>query len=324
MKRVLLLSSLCAAGALIASCSQSQTTALPAATLPRSVTSWAAPRTSAQTLLYVSNGDGEVTVYNFAGGALVSVLTGFQKPMGLCSDRKGDVYIADSSAETILEYAHGGTEPIQTLDDAPDAPYACSIDPKSGDLAVANNNGQSTPGDLAIWTHASGTPTKYTDTAIFQFAGCAYDSRGNLLISGFLKGKYATLFAWMAHGSTKLTNLVVPGPYSNRGFGSVGIGWDGRYFTIDDDDISRILVTHGQAYYAGRVSPTYEEETNESGPYAFYYQHGVATMAIAGVNADLSSPDSVNVWNYPAAGSATISITHGVDKPFGVALSLTK
>jgi hypothetical protein len=281
--------------------------------MPRGLTSWLSPQTSAENLIYVSNADGEVTVYNYAGGSLQGVLTGFQKPLGLCTDKVGDVYITDGAAQTIVEYAHGATQATKTLDDAPDSPYACSIDPKSGDLAVADNNGQSAEGDLAIWTHASGTPARYTDAAIYEVTGCVYDAHGNLLVSGIPEGAYSTYFAWMPHRSTKLTNLFVPGPDSSRGWGAIGVGWDGQYFTIDNYTLSRILVTHGQAYYAGNI------ELGASTPFAFYYQHGIATAAIAGASSQ--NGDAVDVWNYPAGGDPTLSITHGVDNPHGVALS---
>jgi hypothetical protein len=315
MKRITRHLLLCAAGALIASCA-SQSSTLPAGMMPRASTSWVAPQTSTDNLIYVSNADDEVTFYNYADGTLEGVLTGFQSPKGLCADKTGNVYVTDASAQTIVEYAHSATQATKTLDDAPDSPYACSIDPKSGDLAVADNNGQSVEGDVAIWAHASGTPVRYTDSAIYAVTGCTYDAHGNLFASGVPEGGYSAQFAWMPHGTSRFTNLFVPGPYSNRGWGASGVGWDGRYFIIDDYSISRILVTHGQAYYAGHVG------LSASTPFAFYYQRGIATAAIAGVDSRYGS--SVDVWNYPAGGDPTLSITHGLDEPFGVALSLAK
>lgn len=292
--------------------------------LPRATTSWIAPQSSGTTLLYVSNTDEEVTVYNFSTGTLVGVLTGFQKPTGLCADRLGNVYVADASAKTIVEYAHGGAKPMKTLDDSPDHPYACSVSSATGDLAVADDNGGTAEGDIAIWPHATGKPARYTDSTIYNVTGCVYDPRGNLFASGIAAGANTASFAWMAHGSAKLTNLFVPGPDTNFKWNSIGVGWDGQYFTIDNYDISRILVTHGQAYYAGEVSPEFNG-WRQNGPFTFYYQAGMATMAIAGVNND-SSYDSgaVLFWNYPAAGNPTSEITHGVDSPYGVAISLGK
>jgi hypothetical protein len=235
------------------------------------------------------------------------------------------VYVTDASAETIVEYAHGGTKPIKTLDDSPDHPYGCSVSAATDDLAVADNNGQSIKGDIAIWTHATGKPTRYTDAAINSVTGCVYDSRGNLFASGIPAKANTTSFAWMAHGSTRLTNLFVPGPDTNFNWDPIGIGWDGRYFTIDDYFIARVLVTHGQAYFAGSASLTFSPGWHENGPLAFYYQAGIAKMAIAGMN-NGSPYDSgaVGIWKYPGGSNPTIEITHGVDDPYGVAISLPK
>lgn len=307
------------ATALLASCATSQSNALPGATMPRALHSWTAPQTSSVPLLYVSNADNEVTVYDYTNQNLVGVLTGFQRPMGLCTDLKGDVYITDALTETIVEYAHAGTKPIKTLDDSPDHPSACSVSPTTGDLAVADNNGTSTQGDLAIWTHATGKPIRYTNSTLYRVTGCVYDPHGNLLVGGVAEGAYTASFAWMAHGISKLTKLFVPGPDTKYDIYSSGVGWDGRYFTIDDYEILRILVTHGQAYYAGRVALTYGDG-HANGPFAFYYQAGMATMVIAGVTADTYG-DQVDIWNYPAGGDVTLRITHGVDAPYAVVIS---
>ena len=49
----------------------------------------------------------------------------------------------------------GGTKPIKKFDDSPDSPYTCSVDPTNGNLAVANNDGTSTQGNIAIWNAAT-------------------------------------------------------------------------------------------------------------------------------------------------------------------------
>ena len=67
-------------------------------------------------LLYVSDiGAEDVDVFSYPGGKQVGKLTGFSEPAGLCTDRKGDVFVVDSGSDRILEYAHGGTSPIATL-----------------------------------------------------------------------------------------------------------------------------------------------------------------------------------------------------------------
>src|ERR1700722_12711236 len=137
-------------------------------------------------LLYVSNSNGTVNVYKYwQNHALLGVLTDAPNPMGECADKKGNVYVVDygsrSSAGDILEYAHGGKAPLRIIEDGSYNPYGCSVDPQSGDLAVANLQGYSNEGNIAIYRHAKGKPIFYTDSYLYNFASCAYDSHGNLL-----------------------------------------------------------------------------------------------------------------------------------------------
>lgn len=274
----------------------------------------------------MSNVDTEVTVYSYANQALVGVLTGFQQPMGGCSDTSSNVYITDSAAQQIVEYAHGGSKPIKKLNDAPDYPYACSIDPITGNLAVANDDGSSQEGNIAIWPQGSGEPTRYTDSQVYNFENCAYDANGNLLANGYVDSGYQTYFAWLPRGGTQLANVIVPGPRGGWKWGHIdGVGWDGKYFTIDAYEIYRIVLTHGQAYYAGETTFQYPEGESESGPFAFYLTTPTtqATAAISGIAND-DGGDSVTYWPYPGGGEPGAMITHGIDRPFAVTISLGK
>src|SRR5580692_2300582 len=76
---------------------------------PNKEASWMSPA-AAGPLLYVSDiGAEDVDVFSYPGGKQVGTLTGFSEPAGLCTDRKGDVFVVDSGNDRILEYAHGGT-----------------------------------------------------------------------------------------------------------------------------------------------------------------------------------------------------------------------
>ena len=129
---------------------------------------WMDAKFKKQTLLYVSNTNGVVNVYEYWTHKLVGVLTKFTQPAGSCADKGGDVYIVDYQAQTISEYAHGGKKPIDVINDSY-YPYACSVDRTTGDLAVANYRqpyysltklGYET-GNLAIYKSGKGKPTYY-------------------------------------------------------------------------------------------------------------------------------------------------------------------
>lgn len=136
-------------------------------------------------LLYVSNsGNGTVTVYRLQQRNLVATLTGFERPKGECVDSDGDVFITDRLAENVVEYAHGATQPMAVISDSGFQDYACSVDPTTGDLAVANSyQRDGNAGLIAIYAHATGPPKLYRIDHAPNPQTCAYDNRGDLLVA---------------------------------------------------------------------------------------------------------------------------------------------
>jgi len=297
--------------------------------LPKAHRAWLDAGAKNQDLLYVSNGNAEVTVYRYWQQQLVGVLTDFTEPKGICTDANQNVYIADYAARQIVEYAHGGTKPIAKFDDSPDSPYSCWVDRASGNLAVANDDGTSAQGNIAIWSAASGIRTTYTDSAITSFQFCAFDDHGNLLATnGSVDYRNTTMFAWLPKGGAKLINVRVPQPNPSyrKWYSVLGIQWDGKYFVIDDyDAMYRESLIHGQVYYVG-TTEAYAEESSGQGPVGFYTPPNAsqATQVVQGMRSE-ESYSSVDYWKYPAGGGDPIAqITHAIDQPFGVAVSLKK
>ncbi|MGA2759983.1 MAG: hypothetical protein ABSF08_06675 [Candidatus Cybelea sp.] len=290
--------------------------------LPSAMTAhrpWMASGLTNQDLVYVSNVDNEVTVYTASNQKLVGVLTNFTQPMGECVDGGGNVYITDHAAEQILEYAHGARKPIKTFSDSPYSPYTCTIDPTTGDLAVADNGDSSQEGDIVIWPPGSGQPTRYTDSQILNFSAAAYDSSGNLLASNGYSYGHKTGLAWLPHGGTRLINVTVPGSKGAQNWDLSGIAWDGQYFVIDAYYLYRVSLIHGQAYYVDELLLDYPEDTHPSGP-LWIYKLGSQLHVIDGI-VGASYGGAVGTWSYPGGGKATAMFTHGVDRPFGVTVS---
>jgi WD40 repeat protein len=254
------------------------------------------------------------------------VLTGFEQPMGGCADAAGNVYIADYTAQKVVEYAHGKSKPIRSLSDAPDSPYGCAVDPTTGNLAVANDDGAN-DGNIAIWTNASGQPAHYTDATLGAFQSCAYDAHGDLLVTNGIQGyPYQSNFAWLPPGGPKLVDLSIPRSGSVSGWGGVyGVAWDGKYFTISNGGIYRIALLHGQAYYVGETELQYPEEEEPHGPYSFYIpgEKGQAAQVLVGTVSEESS-DYALMWAYPAGGQLSGEISHGIDNPYSVTVSYQK
>lgn len=151
--------------------------------------SWMLPGTQKQpSLLYISNwGTGDVTVYTYLDGGgllLVGTLTGFSLPAGMCTDSVGNVWIPDADTRKLYEYAHGGTKPIKTIQQYSGYPYSCSVDPTTGNVAVANShpNGKYQAYSVVdVYPKGSRKGTPYSSAHGFKNVFfVAYDNASNL------------------------------------------------------------------------------------------------------------------------------------------------
>ena len=147
---------------------------------------WMLAEAKREDLLYVATGDN-VYVLSYPGGKLVGSLgiTG----NNLCSDARGDVFIPTSGYD-VVEYAHGGNSPIETLADG-DIPLGCAVDPTTGNLAVTNE--ASGAGEVAIFPKAKEPSTWHRDPDIGTFGLCGYDDRGNLFVDGSGSGNFLAI-----------------------------------------------------------------------------------------------------------------------------------
>jgi hypothetical protein len=114
---------------------------------------------ASQSLLYVSDYYRDVVdVYTYPGGVRVGKLGGyvFVYPRGLCANAAGNIWVVDTASQKIVEFRHGGARPVRTLEEKRGFPLACSVDPKTGDLAVSNNSNYE-GGSVLIFRQAHGT-----------------------------------------------------------------------------------------------------------------------------------------------------------------------
>ncbi len=155
--------------------------------------SWMTPGAQRQpNLLYISNwGTGDVTVYTYLDGSglvLVGTLTGFSSPTGLCTDKAGNVWITDYDTRKIFEYAHGGTTPIFKITEFKAFPYACAVDPTTGNLAVSNQhpNAKFAPhGDVKVYPKGRRPGRIYSTSGGFgDVYFVTYDNKSNLYVDG--------------------------------------------------------------------------------------------------------------------------------------------
>jgi hypothetical protein len=310
-------------GSVLAGCVPSQPELIPSG--DRQAVPWMAKGLKGYDLLYVTNKNGAVNVYKYLKHTLVGVLTDFRWPIGACADYAGNVYVTDWEANKIVEYAHGGTKPIETIRDQ-FAPSNCSVNPVNGDLAVANYgnlNNRYRPGNIFIYARGKGKPVKYEGNDGEKFQGCAYDDRGDLLAAGAfgISGPFYTNFYYLPKLSKSMEPMDLPGPSNSWEWGGIrGLAWDGKYWVVDSGDLYRYSI-NVKAQYVDKIV------LSDFVPDIWIYRKGRKSPAtqIVGANGTYttrSNDANVFYWNYPAGGSPIGTITKGLDAPVGITVSL--
>ncbi len=212
------------------------TNALGLAPVPRrnARASWMSANAKATgPLLYSSNQDfSEIDVYGYKSRKLVGQITsGVVYPYGECADASGNVWVADLEGFDLVEYAHGATKATTQLTDDYGNPIGCSVDPKTGDLAVANFEGSPSGygGNIVIYRNAAGAGKVYTPASTFLWPP-SYDDKDNLFIEGesAVSGDHE-LFE-LAKGGKSLTEISLPFTI----YFPAGVNWDGKYVDAND------------------------------------------------------------------------------------------
>lgn len=252
---------------------------------------WMLPEAKTDDLLYISTTQ-KTFVDAYPEGKRVGQLSvgGFY----LCAGNDGNVFLSQYTEGSygILEYAHGATTPIQTIKTA-GPPWGCSVDPVSGDLAVAIPDVKGLyHGELAIYKHARGKPHLIPDypTIVYPFF-CHYDASGNLFFDG-TPGNNSPYFAEIPRGSNTVTNITVANGFF---YADDDIQWDGSYIAVADD--------FAQAVYQLSVSGS---SATIVGTVRLQHWNGPAAREVwIGKDRLISSPgrhDAAAVWHYPMGG----------------------
>jgi hypothetical protein len=259
--------------------------------------SWMKPEASGDSLLYVSAG-ANVYIYSYPGESLVGTLTGFYNALGLCSDAKGNVWITDQSHEMILEYKHGGTKPIAQVSDPYSNPAGCAVDSRTGNLAVANSNG-----DVAIFAGATGTPTFYpTKPLTGGPVNVTYDKNGNLYISANLDRHH---ISWLPYGGSSVSKMHLrPTTPAHH----IGLQYDGQYLTYLSGGIYQYSL-NGSKGKNKHIVTLYNVCCT-----AGYFIHGSVVF--------VTGPYVVYTFNYPAGGYYTSAIANFTSQPYGLTVSV--
>ena len=267
------------------------------------------PAARSAALLYVSDTiTSNVYVFSYPNGALTQTLTGFSDPAGECVDSGGDVFVSNTGASNILEYAHGGSMPIATLKDPNFFPVGCSVDPMTGNLAVTNFPASSSgQGDVVIYKHAKGRPAgHFASSKMSEMVLCGYDDSGNLFVDGLSQAS-AFEFAELRKGGTKLVSITLNQGIQNAG----GVQWDGAHVAVGDQTTNTVYQFAISGNHGRAVGST------SLGGATQVFQFWIDGSKIIGPD---SGAADVGIWRYPA-GAAAIKTISGLYAPLGAAVS---
>jgi hypothetical protein len=210
---------------------------------------------------------------------------------GECADQLGHVFVTYSGTSgEILEFAHGGTHPMATLNDPKGSPIACAVDPMTGNLAVINSGSAA---NLLIYRGTSKIPAAYTSDRL-AFSSVGYDDKGNAFLDG------TTGLFELPRGGTSFENITLDRKVES--FGSVQ--WDGQHLTVADfgaNVIYRFTINGTRGTEVG-ATPL----ANGGGTWRFtqtWIEPNSVFAAMLGPGVCLTTcPGSVDVWNYPHGG----------------------
>ncbi len=206
---------LIASGALVllAGCSDAR---LPNATIPsdssqarnESVLSHLSPRTARPVVSHGSKNSGSTSANHvfvsestgnvvdiFTGTQQTEQLTGFNEPQGLTTDRRGTLYVANTAAGNIEEFAPPyANTPTTIIADESGAPAAVAVSTAGivAALNICSGTSCSLPGNVAFY--AKGKTMLPCDVVYGGVAatplGGAFDDKGTLFVAALNSGRF--------------------------------------------------------------------------------------------------------------------------------------
>lgn len=259
--------------------------------------------------------------FTYPAGALVSKLTTKFAVEGMCSDAKGDVFVAaidgpgSGSTGAIYEYAHGGTSPIATLASPQNQyPVSCSSDPTTGNLAVTSYNRHTYAPEVEVYVKASGSGNVYTSETLGANPQLAYDASGDLFVTSG-----ANVGAELVKGGDKLAKIT----FDRTLGGCSHAQWDGKFFALQSYTASkhqqeRVL----EHIYRLQISGSKGLVVGWS--HFLNWQESDAGQSWLQDSTLIATPGNyVAFWNYPAGGKA-IKIVHPPHAGKAVTVSAAK
>jgi hypothetical protein len=282
-----------------------------------------------KSLIFVADAaDGVIDIYAQAGKNQKSVgqITGLTEPQGITTDKKGDLYVANTNSSNVLVYAPPYTgKPELTITDAREFPADVAVS-STGVVAVTNIcNAPSclvSTGNVAIYAKGATKSCATVSDPVFNFAQvmfAAYDKSGGLYIDGLNSG-YQTSFGLVTGGcaATGITDLSAV--YTVGFPGGIQIDMAGRIAFADP--VRQQIATFDPPVNDAFGAPvTTTPLTGASSPLGFALLASGTDLYVA----DAGGSGLAEEYQYTAGGSAINTIAAG-GQPIGVAVTppLTK
>jgi hypothetical protein len=287
----------------------------PVATVPAAPNAGiAGAHASGGRLIYATSyGGNSLSFYSYRNGKLEGTITGaFSGPQGLCNDLAGNVWVANTNDEQMLEFAHGGTSPIRTLATG-EFSAACAVS-RQGTLAVANlcSAPSCGSGNVMLFAHESGSPTSVTCPNIDRYYFAGYDAGGNLYVDGESSSSDFALCK-IPDGSSSGEAIALS---QSPGFPG-GVQWDGTYVAVldqDADQIDRYALSGTTGTLKGTVVLG---DISDPVTFVMNGKDGI-------ISTGAGSASGFGFWHYPQGGAPYKRFTTGDQEPAGIAVSPPK
>jgi hypothetical protein len=200
----------------------------------------------------------------------------------------------------VYEYAHGGGTPIAELGLLYDYPNGCSVNPKTGALAVVA--GPSHIGAaVAVYRHSSkrgwGLARGYSIPSMASSDFCGYDDKGNL----FVDGKASSGAFALAELPTGAKNFIAVSVTQSPGAPGQ-VQWDGKHLAVGDTGVSPSIIYEFDisGSNANKVGTTTLK--NSTKVEQFWIQGGRVIAPDVGASCGQTQRGCIFIYNYPAGG----------------------
>ncbi|MFY9710030.1 MAG: hypothetical protein WAK88_07650 [Candidatus Cybelea sp.] len=232
----------------------------------------------------------------------------------MCTDSGGNVYITSTLTPAVVEYAHGASSPSAIFYEDPEKgsqPDGCSVDPTTGNLAVANGVGNL----VGIFSDPSDEGTYYTISGMSVARFCGYDDKGNLFIDGpHTPAGKGFVLAELRTGGKALKKIVLDKRIESPG----AVAWDGSYVTVAginaaSSTLYRLRIHGAYATVVGTTPLGGEKTVAQS---VIFDSKVIAPYAVKG-----AYRKQVGIWSYPRGGKVTQLVQRAGNSFYGLAIS---